>query len=67
MPSSIDQQPDVRLDADPDTAALSQNPQFLSVMKRSRIRYAQEGGISSVDMRQRLGLAKKQDASAAAG
>jgi hypothetical protein len=64
---SIDQQSDVRPDADPDTAALSQSPQFQAIMERSRIRYAQEGGISSAAMRQRLGLAPKHDDSAVAG
>ena len=51
---------------DAETAALSQNPQFLAIMERSRIRYAQEGGISSADMRKRLGLAPTQDDSPAA-
>lgn len=51
---------------DAETIALSQNLQFLAIMERSRIRYAQEGGISSADMRQRLGLEPKQDDSAAA-
>lgn len=52
---------------DAETAALSQNPQFLAIMERSRIRCAQEGGISSADMRSLFGLAPKQDDSAAAG
>jgi prevent-host-death family protein len=51
---------------DAETIALSQSPQFLAIMERSRIRYAQEGGISSADMRKRLGLASTQDDSPAA-
>lgn len=52
---------------DAETIALSQNPQFLAIMERSRTRYAQEGGVSSADMRKRFGLAPKQDDSATAG
>lgn len=51
---------------DAETIALSQNPQFLAIMERSRIRYAREGGISSADMRQRFGLSSMQDDSIAA-
>jgi len=39
---------------DAETIALSQNPQFLAIIERSRARQAQEGGISSADMRQRF-------------
>jgi prevent-host-death family protein len=46
---------------DAETIALSQSPQFLAIMERSRTRYAQEGGISSAEMRKRFGLASAQD------
>jgi prevent-host-death family protein len=38
-------------DADLETVALSSNPEFLSIIERSRARYAREGGISSEEMR----------------
>jgi len=43
--------------ADLETVALSTNPQFLSLIERSRQRQASEGGISSKEMRRRLGVA----------
>jgi hypothetical protein len=39
---------------DAETIALSQNPQFLAIIERSRARQTREGGISSVEMRQRF-------------
>ena len=39
---------------DAETVALSQSPQFLAIIERSRARQAQAGGISSADMRQRF-------------
>jgi antitoxin (DNA-binding transcriptional repressor) of toxin-antitoxin stability system len=39
---------------DAETVALSQSPQFLAIIERSRARQAQESGISSADMRQRF-------------
>jgi len=39
---------------DAETVALSQNPQFLAIIERSRARQAQDGGISSADMRRRF-------------
>jgi len=39
---------------DAETIALSQNPQFLAIIERSRTRHAREGGISSADMRRRF-------------
>jgi hypothetical protein len=51
---------------DAESIALSQSPQFLAIMERSRTRYAQEGGVSSADMRKRFGLAPTQDDSPAA-
>jgi antitoxin (DNA-binding transcriptional repressor) of toxin-antitoxin stability system len=41
--------------ADPETVGLSTNPQFLQLIERSRRRQETEGGISSVEMRRRLG------------
>ena len=38
----------------PNTVALSQSPQFLAIIERSRARQAQAGGISSADMRRRF-------------
>ena len=46
---------------DAETIALSQNPQFLAIIERSRARYAQEGGIPSTDMRRRFGFAPFQE------
>ena len=42
--------------ADAETLSLSTNPQFLALIERSRLRQEQEGGISSNEMRRRLGL-----------
>lgn len=42
--------------ADLETATLSTHPQFLALIERSRTRRELEGGISSVEMRRRLGL-----------
>jgi len=39
---------------DAETIALSQNPQFLAIIERSRARQEREGGISSADMRRRF-------------
>ena len=44
--------------ADLETVTLSTNPQFLALIERSRQRQASEGGISSQEMRRRLGLAE---------
>ena len=41
---------------DAETVSLSTNPQFLAVIERSRARCKAEGGISSTEMRNRLGL-----------
>jgi prevent-host-death family protein len=45
---------------DLETAALSTNPQFLSLIERSRARLKAEGGISSTEMRRRLSESAKQ-------
>jgi prevent-host-death family protein len=42
--------------ADAETVTLSTNPRFLAVIERSRARHRAEGGISSAEMRRRLGL-----------
>ncbi len=40
--------------ADAETVSLSNNPEFLSLISRSRSRQKSEGGISSQEMRRRL-------------
>lgn len=42
--------------ADLETVTLSTHPQFLALIERSRARQKAEGGISSQEMRRRLGL-----------
>ena len=42
--------------ADLETVSLSTNPEFLAVIERSRVRQQAEGGISSEEMRRRLGM-----------
>jgi prevent-host-death family protein len=42
--------------ADLETVTLSTHPQFLVLIERSRSRQKSEGGISSKEMRHRLGL-----------
>ena len=42
--------------ADAETISLSANPKFLAIIERSRLRQEREGGISSNEMRRRLGL-----------
>ncbi|MBI4518173.1 MAG: type II toxin-antitoxin system prevent-host-death family antitoxin [Deltaproteobacteria bacterium] len=46
--------------ADQETATLSTNPQFLALIERSRRRHRAEGGISSEEMRRRLGVPAKR-------
>jgi prevent-host-death family protein len=41
--------------ADRETVMLSTNPQFLALIERSRRRHETEGGISTEEMRRRLG------------
>jgi prevent-host-death family protein len=45
--------------ADVETATLSTNPQFIALIERSRARHKAEGGISSGEIRHRLGLRKR--------
>ena len=42
--------------SDWETVELSTHPQFLALIERSRARQKAEGGISSTEMRHRLGL-----------
>jgi len=42
--------------ADAETIALSGNPQFLALIERSRKRQTREGGFTSNQVRQRLGI-----------
>jgi len=39
---------------DLETVALSVDPEFLELIQRSRVRQANEGGLSSIEMRRRL-------------
>lgn len=45
--------------ADLETVTLSTHPQFLALIERSRARQRSEGGISSAEMRRRLGVKRK--------
>jgi antitoxin (DNA-binding transcriptional repressor) of toxin-antitoxin stability system len=47
--------------ADLETVSLSTNPKFIALIERSRQRQATQGGISSEEMRRRLGLAQNRD------
>lgn len=42
--------------ADLETVTLSTHPKFLALIERSRTRHKTAGGISSADMRRRLGV-----------
>ena len=42
--------------AESETVALSTDPKFIAIIERSRLRQEREGGISSDEMRRRLGL-----------
>ena len=41
---------------------LSTNPKFMAMIERSRARHKSEGGISSEEMRHRLGISQKKHA-----
>jgi antitoxin (DNA-binding transcriptional repressor) of toxin-antitoxin stability system len=45
-------------DVDLESLSLATNPEFIALIERSRARHAAEGGISSEEMRRRLGLTK---------
>ena len=57
---TVDGQPVAALmalhNADFETISLSTNPRFIELIERSRERQKREGGISSAEMRRRLGL-----------
>ena len=44
-------------DADLETVSLSTDPRFIALIRRSRARLKAEGGVSSEEMRRRLGRA----------
>ena len=46
-------------EADLETISLSTNPMFQSLIERSRARRTAEGGVSSDEIRRRLGSARK--------
>ncbi len=43
-------------DVDLETLSVATNPKFLAIIERSRARLRAEGGISTEEMRRRLGL-----------
>ena len=45
--------------ADKETVSLSNNPQFLALIERSRKRQKTKGGISTEELRNRLRLTKR--------
>ena len=45
--------------ADIETVSLSNNPKFLDLIERSRVRQKSEGGISTEEMRRRLKKTKR--------
>ena len=47
--------------ADLETAALSTDPKFVALIERSRARLKAEGGLSSDEMRRRLGAKPRRD------
>jgi len=44
--------------ADLETITLSTHPEFIALIERSRARHKAEGGVSSEEMRRRLGVKK---------
>jgi len=44
--------------ADLETITLSTHPRFIALIERSRARHKTQGGISSAEMRRRLGVRK---------
>lgn len=45
---------------DLENIALSTNPKFIAIIEHSRLRQEKEGGISSDEMRRRLGLPRSK-------
>jgi antitoxin (DNA-binding transcriptional repressor) of toxin-antitoxin stability system len=52
---------------DMETIALSTNPKFIELIEQSRVKRRVEGGVSSMEMRRRLGLSKSNHSNAADG
>ena len=50
-----------RPNSDAETVTLSQHQQFLAIIERARARHAQEGGITSANMRQRFNDTPKRE------
>jgi hypothetical protein len=46
-------------EADPEDVAVGSSPAFLAVMERSEARYRAEGGLSTEEVRARLGALKR--------
>lgn len=49
-------------DADLETVSLSMNPKFWAIMQRSAARHQREGGLTSEQVRQELGLPRRPKA-----
>jgi antitoxin (DNA-binding transcriptional repressor) of toxin-antitoxin stability system len=45
--------------ADIETVSLSSNPKFIALIERSRLKQKAEGGLSTEEIRQRLGKPKR--------
>ena len=45
-------------EVDQETISLSLNPRFIALIEQSRVRQEAEGGISSKEMRRRLGISR---------
>jgi PHD/YefM family antitoxin component YafN of YafNO toxin-antitoxin module len=50
---------------DMETISLSTNPRFIELIERSRAQRHSEGGVSSAEMRRRLGLSRSNNSNAA--
>jgi len=44
-------------DADLETISLSENPDFIAMLERARAEYRAQGGLTTDEVRERLGLA----------
>lgn len=56
MPFEIVYSPEAHDDQDVESLLLSISPQFQAILKRSQHRLETEGGLSSADVREKLGL-----------
>jgi antitoxin (DNA-binding transcriptional repressor) of toxin-antitoxin stability system len=52
---------------DMETISLSTNSKFIELIEQSRARRRSEGGVSSTEMRRRLGLSRSNNSNAADG